>query len=1478
VQTGSITLSEGTGLTPEFTGGANSLTINYSADPVAARTITASNSVNFGRYLINTTGSGSTAVTSTTGDRAYTADATLLTGPSTISGFTVTGSGTAFNGTNGSGTVTLAKNFGTTTGLQTGTVTLSEGTGLTPEFTGGVNNLAINYTADPVAARTLTASTIDLGRFLAGGTGTGSTTVTSTTGDYLTTANVTLLSGPTTISGFTVTGSGTVFNGTNGSGSVSLSKNFTTGGLLSGSIVLSEGSGLTPEFSGGANSLTINYTADAVVARTLTASSSVNLGRFLTGGTGSGSTTITSTTGDYLTTSNVTLLTGPSTISGFTVTGSGTNFNGTNGSGTVTLASGFGTATGIQTGTVTLSEGTGLTPEFSGGANNLAINYTADPVGARTLTASSSVNLGRFIAGTTGTGSTTVTSTTGDYFSKANATLLSGPSTISGFTVTGSGTVFNGTNGSGTLTLSRNFGTATGLQTGSVTLSEGTGLSAEFAGGVNNLSVGYTADPVAMRTITNGAVTDLGYLHLGSTVNVTSNAFSTTGLNATTTSVQVAGGTGSADSNGIALQLSSATNFNGATSTATDTRTFVGTFSGTATGSISGSFNLGVLTLENSGSGLSGETGYSDVTVGYSANVYTGVGVWNTNGGGTWGTISAPANWLAPGGTPGLDPTYFNTDSATFAGAVTGTGNSALVTIDNDSPSLMAITFNNANNSYTIGQGTGTGILKLNSYTGTATVTDTAGNHQISAPLELDSNTSIEVTQTGDILTISGLISEGSTSSLTKTGSGTLFLDNASNSYSGGTYLNAGVLELYSLGSLGTGNLTFGGGTLLFASGNTADYSSLITPSSSPIKVDTNGQNITFASILGGTGGLIKLGSGTLTLGANNTFTGAVNVQDGTLAFATTAANGTAQPLGEDTGAITLDTATLEYTGTGGTLARDITVASGNTGTIVNSGSGTLDLNGGTLTKTASTLVFGGGSIDVHDLITSDPTDTAFDSDMNVSGGTTTLYTANTYSGATAVYGGGTLRNGVNNALPTNTILTLGSTTGTYANTAGTYDLNGYDQTMAGLTNAGSGAATITNGGGSLSTLTVNDSANYVYGGVIQDGTNAIALVKSGAGTLDLTGTNTYTGGTTVANGTLQVGSGGSLASTGGVVLGSGTNSGTLALGDSSGAVSQTLASLTTGGGTDNHVVGGYASGISTLTVNNSSSNTFDGTLGSGTTGTSTANNLALVASGSAPLILTGNNTYTGGTTVTSGATLFANTTTGSATGTGNVDVQALGTLRGTGTIELGSSSSITIEDGGNLAPGTTPSGTTPQGHLDIVSAVGATLTVNTPTSYTTTAQLTFDLGNGVNGSTGNGSLIAGGTVSLAGSSTYLTIDANGQVVFNNNLIQLNDLVGAPFTSLTQGAYLLIAGVSDSQYLGLSYDPTTGLINSGLSIKSGFTSSSIYYSQSQLFLKNGDIYVDVVPEPSTWAMLIVGLALLLVPVYRARRLTLLARR
>ncbi len=171
--------------------------------------------------------------------------------------------------------------------------------------------------------------------------------------------------------------------------------------------------------------------------------------------------------------------------------------------------------------------------------------------------------------------------------------------------------------------------------------------------------------------------------------------------------------------------------------------------------------------------------------------------------------------------------------------------------------------------------------------------------------------------------TYAGIIENGTNGagilSLTKIGSGTEVLDGA-NTYSGLTSINGGDLTLGNATAIPTGgNITFGGGTLQYSSTNQVDYSSHILNSTSAISIDTNGQNVTYASSLASsnTGGLTKAGSGTLTLGATENYTGATDVTAGALNV-TGALNGSSST--------TVTDATLEGTGS---IANGVTIGNG---------------------------------------------------------------------------------------------------------------------------------------------------------------------------------------------------------------------------------------------------------------------------------------------------------------------------------------------------------------------------------------------------------------------------------------------------------------------------------------------------------------------------------------------------------------------
>jgi autotransporter-associated beta strand protein len=438
-------------------------------------------------------------------------------------------------------------------------------------------------------------------------------------------------------------------------------------------------------------------------------------------------------------------------------------------------------------------------------------------VANRVVTASS-VAFGRVLVGQT-IDATSTLSTTGDDADFTRVTAGNAGPDANGISATGGTTaIFNGASVTDTRNVGGVFSNA-GATAGSLTMiTTGEGLTGEAP---INVVLNYTADAVNKRVITNGAVTDLGMFHTGAVVNPTSSTeFTTSGTHDTTTDVSVAAGDGVADANGIEL-TGAATTLDGALSaipattmtsvTSPDARTFSGTITSATGGVVSGSFDLPVTSLENGGLGLVGEGTYNPVSIDYTAFVYTGQGVWNASGSGSWGSVTADPNWTADSGAPGLDANFTSTDTATFGNSI-GAG-TATVTLDGDNPSLQGITFSNtAGGSYILAQGSG-GTLRLNGGLHSANITNTGGNNTISAPIELNTDATVS-TAANTSLDLAGVISEsGAPRQLFMSGTGTVFL-NGANTYSGGTTISSGTLSVGNLAGFGTGDVTMHGGVL----------------------------------------------------------------------------------------------------------------------------------------------------------------------------------------------------------------------------------------------------------------------------------------------------------------------------------------------------------------------------------------------------------------------------------------------------------------------------------------------------------------------------------------------------------------------------------------------------------------------------------------------------------------------------------------
>ena len=433
--------------------------------------------------------------------------------------------------------------------------------------------------------------------------------------------------------------------------------------------------------------------------------------------------------------------------------------------------------------------------------------------------------------------------------------------------------------------------------------------------------------------------------------------------------------------------------------------------------------------------------------------------------------------------------------------------------------------------------------------------------------------------------------------------------------------------------SLGGGNTlalsgtnTYDGGTLV---GGTATLQGTTTSLQGTI---TNNANVrfdqstggTYAGVISGTGKVWKSGTGTVTFAGENSYTGTTEIQTGRLIVSTATISGSTN--------ILVGNGTVEFAqSTNGVFGRLIS-GSGSlaNGALVKSGAGTLTLTANNTFTNATTIsggtlrigdggtngMIGRGDVTNNAVLVFDRADAVSMSNLIVGSGlliktgagTLTLSATNTFTGGTIIEAG---------TLATSSSNRLAATGSVSVNSGAAFSLGG-NQTVAGL--SGSGDVIL-----GANVLTVGAS-NSTFSGVIG---GSGRLIKAGAGTTILGGNNTYAGTTTISNGTLQIGVGG------------------------------TAGTLGAGNVTNN----------AAMIFNRSDDTTVDNLI-SGTG--------SLVKTGAGNMTLSASNTYNGATRVAEGGLVVNGSIASSA-----VTVQNSGLLGGSGTV-----GSLTIESGGTLAPG----------------------------------------------------------------------------------------------------------------------------------------------------------------------------------------------
>ena len=618
-------------------------------------------------------------------------------------------------------------------------------------------------------------------------------------------------------------------------------------------------------------------------------------------------------------------------------------------------------------------------------------------------------------------------------------------------------------------------------------------------------------------------------------------------------------------------------------------------------------------------------------------------------------------------------------------------------------------------------------VVNLNAGAGTSSLT-----YNVNSNITLANDTTFQGSGSA-IFNFNGIISGGG--ALIKAGASTLTLTGA-NTYSGATTINGGTLQL----SGGSDRLpTATTVTLANAACATLDLNNQNQTIGSLTGGGTSGGNITlgsgtltvgssvlwydYAGVISGSGNLVKQGSGTLYLSGVNTYGGTTTINggnlqiDGAIGSLNYLPATTAVTLANVSGAmltINNDQQTIASLSGGGALGGN--VVAGFAGTTLKVGDANNTTYGGSIT---------GGLL--------------------VKQGTGTLTLSGVNYNTTTTINAGTLQlSGGSNRL------SIGSTI-SMANVAGaTFDLNNQNQTIDTLGGGGANGGNITLGSG---TLTV---ASGGYSGVISGSGN---LVKGNSNdTLTLYGANTYTGATTINNGTLQLASDNCLSPVTAVTL---ANSSGASLGISG---HQTIGSLS-GGGTSG---GNVAFGLSgtTLTVGDANNTTYGGVISGGANGGNGAN---VVKQGTGTLTLSGVNTYWGTTTINAGtlqisggnnrlptATALSLANVAGATFDVNNRNQTVASINGGGAsggnITLGSGT-LTVANGGSFA--------------GVISGTGGNLI-----KQNTLLTLVLSGANTYTGST----TINGGTLQLSGGSDRLPIAT--RVVFDSGNLATLDLNG----------------------------------------------------------------------------------------------------
>jgi fibronectin-binding autotransporter adhesin len=1105
---------------------------------------------------------------------------------------------------------------------------------------------------------------------------------------------------------------------------------------------------------GGANT----YSAPTYVSdSTLSISSNANLGGvYIPSG---GNTTLVSTVAPLNLDGSVLQTTATMTLDGTAAAGAGNSLlrpvgvgaqgatfsTGTNNLTINGLVSGAGTltkglATGTETGTLTLGGANLLTGATVINGGTLAVAAAAAP-SAQAVSALGMSTSFTFMSGTTAGTSIVVGSTTGVVAGQ----LVIGNGIPTGTTVA---SVIDTTH----LTLSA--ATTAGNASNYYIYKNAPTTVTAFTAGATTVTVGSAANALVGEVITGTGIAP-GTIITGIASNVLTLSQATTGASSATTSY-VFGGANQ-------LTVASTTNLAGGQTIAAASG-----MSGTITG-INTTGNVVTLSAANTtiASGITAATfGSAWQSLGTGAVKIANVANTSLNMSAATGTTTIAS--LSGGGSNGgnlvlgtaasMLSTGSDNTSTTFGGVISGNGSltktgTGTFSLTGSNSFTGALTIGSGtvvlgtgggisgSNSLTLGGGANSGILQLGDSNGAvnATVTSltTSGTGTANAVVGGNSANSILTINTSSPISYGGVLGGSGTNqnnlALALNGAGTLSLS-SSNSYAGGTMLNAGGVTISNSNALGTGTLTLNAATAQTVIATVNGFTNL--PNAIAVNGAGTNEVVGTSALTGQVNGL----SGGVTLSSANflyTQTG-----NGGLRFQTTGITGT--------GNIEFDNNTTTNTNAG----IDIRAAINNVGTLTFGGTGNSVTNTSVLSRINAT----GGSIgaNVTGIIQNSLANLDF-SGTTASGST-----------ATVAVDQGTVFLNNTAALQVGNVVSVAS--------GATLDVR-QSNTIAGLNNVSGSGGTITNSNTSNTTLTNGGAGSYTFAGTVTDGgTNKLGLTLLGNGSQILSGASTYSGGTLLSAGTLYLNNGSSGTSTSSAI-------GTGALTIDGGTIDSTVSGITLGtnnaitiganfafGGTNSLNLGtGAVTGSTARTITLGASNSTTLTLGgTWTNSTDAANTLTANGAGNTlsigVLALDGS----GSTARTQTIAGSGNVTIGQITNGASAGAQAL-TYAGTGTLTVNGSLASTYSGALAVDSGTlliNESNITGNANLLPSTGTPGTLTLAGGTVSVTGGSQTFaSLATGYFGgltAPASGSLTFTATPGAAGSTLVVNTSAGG--------------------------------------------------------------------------------------------------------------------